>query len=134
MDGYIVVHTDGSKLEYETSRTRKTEYYARLEDPTWTPVMSNTKVSDYATGAFYEVSSIQELQEAIYVGFTNIRLGADIRLTDYTTTEPLVLNLNGVVLDMDGFGFKGCVSVVTDIANEGQTTRCSRRLCVPDQS
>ena len=125
MEGYIVVHTDGSKLEYETSRTRKTEYYARLDDPTWTPVMSNTKVSDYATGAFYEVSSIQELQEAIMVGFTNIRLGDDIRLTDYSTTEPLVLNLNGVVLDMNGFGFKGCVSVVADIANKGQTTRCN---------
>ena len=123
MDGYIVVHTDGNTLEYETSRPRKTEYYARLDDPTWSPVMSNTKVSDYATGAFYEVTSIQELQEAIMVGFTNIRLGADIRLTDYTTTEPLVLNMTGVVLDMDGFGFKGCVSVVTDIANKGQTTR-----------
>lgn len=123
MDGYIVVHTDGSKLEYETSRTRKTEYYARLDDPTWSPAASSTKVSDYATGAFYEVTSIQELQEAIMVGFTNIRLGADIRLTDYSTTEPLVLNMTGVVLDMDGFGFKGCVSVVTDIANKGQTTR-----------
>ena len=33
--------------------------------------------------------------------------------------------MTGVVLDMDGFGFKGCVSVVTDIANKGQTTRCN---------
>ena len=125
MEGYIVVHTDGNKLEYETSRTRKTKYYEKLDDPTWSPVTADTKVSDYATGAFYEVSSIQELKEAITVGFTNIRLGADIRLTDYSTTEPLVLNMTGVVLDMDGFGFKGCVSVVTDIANKGQTTRCN---------
>lgn len=124
-EGYIVVYTDGSKLEYETSRTRKTEYYARLDDPTWSPVMSSTKVSDYATGAFYEVSSIQELQEAIQVGFTNIRLGADIRLQEYSSTSPLVLNLEGIVLDMDGYSFKGCVSVVADIANKGQTCRCN---------
>ena len=124
-EGYIVVHTDGNKLEYETSRTRKTQYYAKLDDPTWSPAAGNTKISDYATGAFYEVSSIQELQEAIMVGFTNIRLAADIRLNDYTSTSPLVLNMEGIVLDMDGYSFKGCVSVVADIANKGQTTKCN---------
>ena len=33
--------------------------------------------------------------------------------------------MEGIVLDMDGYSFKGCVSVVADIANKGQTTRCN---------
>lgn len=126
MDGYIVVHTDGSKLEYETSRTRKTEYYARLDDPTYHPSQDYAAdVASYATGAFYEVSDVQELKDAINGGLTNIRLESDIRLQDYSTSSPLVLNMNGVVLDMNGYSFKNCVSVVTDIANKGQTTRCN---------
>ena len=126
MEGYIVVHTDGSKLEYETSRTRKTEYYARLDDPTYHPSQDYAAdVASYATGAFYEVSDVQELKDAINGGLTNIRLESDIRLQDYSTSSPLVLNMNGVVLDMNGYSFKNCVSVVTDIANKGQTTRCN---------
>ena len=78
-----------------------------------------------ATGAFFVVETVDELLEAIKVGFTNIRLGADIRLNAYSSTTPLVLNMEGIVLDMDGYSFKGCVSVVADIANKGQTTRCN---------
>ena len=125
MEGYIVVHTDGTKLEYETSRERKTEYYAKLDDPTWQPKAGTTDISSYATGAFFVVETVDELLEAIKVGFTNIRLGADIRLNAYSSTTPLVLNMEGIVLDMDGYSFKGCVSVVADIANKGQTTRCN---------
>ncbi|MBQ7507940.1 MAG: MBL fold metallo-hydrolase [Spirochaetales bacterium] len=123
-EGYIVVHTDGQKLEYETSRTRATDYYTFTDSAAWN--RDNTGSADvysYATGAFTVVSTIQELQDALSQGLKNIRLGADLNVNTYATASPLVLDMTGVVLDMNGFGFRGVASVVSDIKNKGQNTR-----------
>ena len=129
MEGYIVVHSDGTKLEYETSRTRVTDYYGKLDDPSWKPApITKADVSAYATGAFKVVSSAQELLDAIAGGEKNIILGADISLNGYNTSAPLLLNLDGVVLDMDGHAFTDVVSTTADIANKGQNTRSNLRV------
>ena len=126
-EGYIAVSIDDQTINVRTSRTRTTDYYARYDkSPQVVGSVGKAVVSDYATGTFTVVSSAVELKQAVQAGEKNIRLGADIPVSAFSASNsPLVLDLTGVVLDMNGFSFTGCVSIVSEIVSKGQGCVCN---------
>ena len=107
--GYIFIATDGTKIDAETSRERETDFYNRFDGksttvPSYVPDGDNT--------GYYGVSSVDALISAVSSGKAKIRLDADIDISAYTIENPLELNMNSKVLDLNGHTVSGCTGTV----------------------
>lgn len=107
--GYIFISTDGKRIYSETSRIRETTYYNQFENAE-KPAPAYVPESDTAT--YFTVSSIDELIAAIGAGKPYIKLGANLDISAYTKESPLVLNMTGKTLNLDGHTISGCSGII----------------------